>query len=288
MTSESSDRVEVDEFLTKVTSRLRERFDADIALAGRVHPRTRALTIRCADGARMDQYLGATAAPDQGIGGRVVALGRHVTTATRDGRAQATAACPGLADCQEDICSMLAVPLRLDGRVVFVFYLAWRSDKSTGATTTRSALSFVREVEAFAAQAARRHGIAAPRQWNVDARALLQIDGELERLTDEVSAPPARARIAAIRNLLEDSVLKSIAGDEAGDEAAAEVAVALTRRELDVLGLVAEGLSNAETAERLVVSPETVKAYLRTIRSKLGVRNRTAAVNVARRSGLLQ
>ncbi|WP_420497805.1 response regulator transcription factor [Parafrankia soli] len=61
-----------------------------------------------------------------------------------------------------------------------------------------------------------------------------------------------------------------------------------TRRELDVLGLVAEGLSNAETAERLAVSPETVKAYLRTIRSKLGVRNRIEAVNVARRSGLPQ
>ncbi|MDT3440768.1 MULTISPECIES: LuxR C-terminal-related transcriptional regulator [unclassified Pseudofrankia] len=281
MASEPSDCAEADEFLAKVTSRLRERFDADIALAGRVHPRTRMLTIRCADGARTDQYLGATAAPDQGIGGRVVALGRHVVTASRDGRAHADAAGQSLADCHEGIRSVLAVPLRLDGRLMFVFYLAWRAGRPMEAVATNAALSFARQVESFAAQAARTHGIDVPQRWNVDSRVLLQIDSELERLTLEVSAPPARARIAAIRNLLEDSVLESMAGAE-------EATVALTRRELDVLGLVAEGLSNAETAERLVVSPETVKAYLRTIRSKLGVRNRTAAVAVARRSGLLQ
>jgi DNA-binding CsgD family transcriptional regulator len=49
----------------------------------------------------------------------------------------------------------------------------------------------------------------------------------------------------------------------------------------------AEGCSNAEAAQRLGVSPETVKAYLRNIHGKLGVRNRTEAVAVARRSGLL-
>jgi DNA-binding NarL/FixJ family response regulator len=52
----------------------------------------------------------------------------------------------------------------------------------------------------------------------------------------------------------------------------------LTARERDVLRLLAEGLSNKEIAERLVLSVVTVNSYLRTIYSKLGVSSRTAAV----------
>ena len=57
----------------------------------------------------------------------------------------------------------------------------------------------------------------------------------------------------------------------------------LTDRELDVLRLVAEGLSNSEVAERLVLSPRTVHAHLRSIFIKLGVTTRTAAAHEAAR-----
>jgi ATP/maltotriose-dependent transcriptional regulator MalT len=52
----------------------------------------------------------------------------------------------------------------------------------------------------------------------------------------------------------------------------------LTRREGEVLRLVADGLTNADIASRLVVSPRTVHAHLRSVYSKLGVSTRTAAV----------
>ena len=65
-------------------------------------------------------------------------------------------------------------------------------------------------------------------------------------------------------------------------------AVGLTRRELDVLQPLAEGLTNAQIAERLVLSVVTVNSYLRSIYSKLGVSTRTAAMRFALDHGLLE
>jgi len=61
----------------------------------------------------------------------------------------------------------------------------------------------------------------------------------------------------------------------------------LTPRELDVLRLLAQELSNPQIAERLVVSRRTIDAHLRSIYAKLGVRSRDAAIRVAREYGLI-
>jgi LuxR family maltose regulon positive regulatory protein len=72
-----------------------------------------------------------------------------------------------------------------------------------------------------------------------------------------------------------------------GGDAAGRPGEALTERECEILGLIAEGLSNHELGARLLLAPGTVKSYTYSLYGKLGVHSRTQAVARGRALGLL-
>ena|SRR5687768_2340942 len=63
--------------------------------------------------------------------------------------------------------------------------------------------------------------------------------------------------------------------------------LALTPREIEVLGLMAAGLSNKEMAERLFVSENTIKTHCSRVFDKLGAGRRTQAVQIGKQHGLI-
>ena len=88
------------------------------------------------------------------------------------------------------------------------------------------------------------------------------------------------------RRLIEEYTnLESHAVDE---KLAEDVLSALTDRESEVLIALAEGLSNAEIAERLFVSEATVKTHVGKILGKFGLRDRLQAVVFAFQSGIVR
>jgi DNA-binding NarL/FixJ family response regulator len=118
------------------------------------------------------------------------------------------------------------------------------------------------------------------------AAGFLLKSGDPRELTAGIRAVAAGAAYLSPR--VAHRVITDLAGAHLGAAAAARERVAvLTGREREVLILVGGGLSNAEIGRRLFLVEGTVKAYVSTLLSRLGVRNRVQAAIVAYEAGLL-
>ena len=115
------------------------------------------------------------------------------------------------------------------------------------------------------------------------ARGYLTKDAGAEQIRSAVEAV-ARGE-AALDPAIQHHVLAAVASPQ---EVVSEAPDDLTPREIEVLTLIAEGLTNAEIAERLVVSAATVKSHVNHIFAKIGARDRAQAVVYAYANGLTQ
>lgn len=127
------------------------------------------------------------------------------------------------------------------------------------------------------------------RSFASGAHGYLLKDVSVEDLTNAVHK--AQAGVGVVAEPVAPSVIagyRSLALRSGDTVQARELAAALTVRERDVLRLLADGLSNREIADRLVVSPETVKSHLASVFNKLGTGSRVRAALIAERVGLLR
>jgi DNA-binding NarL/FixJ family response regulator len=95
-------------------------------------------------------------------------------------------------------------------------------------------------------------------------------------LRDETHLPPA----------LLTGVLRELTRDRASRNEYQQLADALTPRELEVLRCMLAGLGRKAVAERLYLSPHTVRTHMQNVLGKLGVHSTLAAVALARRAGV--
>jgi DNA-binding NarL/FixJ family response regulator len=101
-----------------------------------------------------------------------------------------------------------------------------------------------------------------------------------------------------LKNMVRKELIDTIRTVHAGKKRIpAEIAVeiaqhhsddALTEREIEVLREVAAGNANKMVGQRLNISEETVKAHMKSILSKLGANDRTHAVTIAVRRGIIE
>ncbi len=132
-----------------------------------------------------------------------------------------------------------------------------------------------------------------------DALALAEPGGFIRIFADEGRPVAQLLSEAAARGIMPDYTGKLLAAFEAEEQKSADeshlppalpaqsLIEPLSQRELEVLRLIAQGLSNREISERLFLALDTVKGHNRRIFGKLSVRRRTEAVEKARSLGIL-
>ncbi|WUD77462.1 LuxR C-terminal-related transcriptional regulator [Streptomyces sp. NBC_00510] len=259
----------MDALLPEWLERLREATGVPVALGGTTRHNVKGLclVLDCLLGTVGDSLRGLVVQSGKGLGGCV--LRRRAPLRVND--YLTTMAITHEYDRvvrDERLTSVFAVPVLIRGEVGSVLYGAVRGRSPLGERALRTAAVVAdqlrRDVED---RLSFTPGAGSPQTRGALA--------ELAAVIRDTGDPALRARLVRIQQVL------------SGQSARGEVKPLLSPRETDVLRLVEVGAGNVEIADRLGLSLETVKTYLRSAMRKLEARNRTAAAHRARLNGQL-
>lgn len=246
------------------------------------------VTISSLVGNRRDSLVGLRVESDRGLGGKAMSEGRpRITTdymASRHITHDYDEAVLG-----EGIRSLLAVPVVVGRMTRGVIYGGVHAGGEVGGVLAAPAIRIARELG---------HELAVREEVE---RRLITLRQPMEETPQRLSAgelADLREGIAELRGIAsglagDPSLRERISAVEARLSAfglgAVRVAprISLSPRELDVLGYVAVGASNADIAASLNLAESTIKAYLGNAMTKLGAGSRFQAVQLARRAGVL-
>ncbi|MGI5366487.1 response regulator transcription factor [Streptomyces iakyrus] len=273
MTTDASDAVEMRNALL----RLRRGTGLPVAFGGLLEA-GKQMRISELSGTATHALRSLVVTSGTGLGGKTVALSRPCVVTDYSASRQisheydAPVAAEGLR-------SVLAVPVVVRHRVHGVLYGALRTALPLGGRMLDAAVEAARDLERalVVRDEARTLVAGAGPGWEQVREAHTALRALAGRITD----PELRAELLGACALL----TAESAGPTA--ECGGPVRVRLAPREVDVLACVAAGATNAVAADRLGLTPETVKGYLRSAMRKLRARTRGEAVVAARRAGWL-
>ncbi|MEU0245489.1 helix-turn-helix transcriptional regulator [Streptomyces sp. NPDC006235] len=280
MTADASDAVEIRDALL----RLRRATGLPVAFGGLMEAGQR-MRISELSGTATHALRSLVVTSGNGLGGKTLVLARPCVVTDYSVSRQisheydAPVAVEGLR-------SVLAVPVIVRHSVRGVLYGALRTALPLGGRMLDEAVEAARDVERAlvvreeARTLAAEGGVGAGREFvagggpGAGREQVREAHAALRALAPKIADPELRAELL-------DACALLTAGTTPSDR------VRLTPREVDVLACVAAGATNAVAAERLGVTPETVKGYLRSAMRKLRARTRGEAVVAARRAGWL-
>ncbi|MDQ1049661.1 DNA-binding CsgD family transcriptional regulator [Streptomyces sp. V4I2] len=278
VTADGSASVEI----RRALIRLRRTTGLPVAFGGLVESGRPQIRISELNGTATPALSALAVTSGNGLGGKAVALARPCAVTDYSASRQISHEYD-LAVAAEGLRAVVAVPVVVRRRVRGVLYGALRDVRPLGDRTLTAAVEAARDVEQALVLREEARALMAAARVQQPARA--PADGSAWEQVRE-----AHAALRALAPRIADEALRAELLDVCGlltPDVPPLDGVSLAPREVDVLACVAAGATNAVAAERLGVTAETVKGYLRSAMRKLGARTRGEAVVAARRAGLL-
>ena len=213
-----------------------------------------ARTINQRDGLTHPAWGSVVIRPGRGLGGQVMSEVRPLVTANYLEDSTITGDYRPIVQAEGGLRAVGCIPMIIDGRIEALLYVAAYEAGNLGSRVIDTAAQIADLAVEGLRQARARAALAA------QARHALRLDD-----------PKSLRAVAQL----------------AAELPASSNGHGLTRREFDVLDLLATGASDADIARSLVISKATAKEHVCNIRRKLGARSRLEAVALARTAGLV-